>query len=848
MSLVDTQIGSITLEAVIGRGGMGEVYRGSDRKLGRTVAVKTIRRDGGHDAELRARFEREARILGKLGHPGICQVFELIETAGADFLVLEFIDGVSLRERIASPGFDRPAALAIARDIAAALAVAHREGIVHRDLKPDNVMITHGGTVKILDFGIARVAETGDADAGDVDGDASVEVTGRAADIPDSAPELRDVDADAEIDSERTTPSAVRTTARWSGDNYVTEVGTVLGTRRYMSPEQSRGASVGPPSDMYSFGVLLEEMIYAIERRQKRDGVAVPPRDAETVALLAQLQSYGRDRRPDAPAAVAALEALLDRPRREAQRRRRRLLLAVAGALLLAAVGVTSMLAVLAQRARQEAETRRVQAETLIDFMLGDLRGKLEGVGRLDLLKDVNDHAMQYFDGTPPEALSPREIALRVKHLQQIADVRLQSGDAKQAQLPVDQAIALARAELARHPDSVASQVALAECESWLGYVGLEQEVPTEQALAHFRAALDWAERAARTAPGDIAVIVQLASTYNNVGAAETQIGRHDEAIATLGRSIEFREKSLAAPGREATRDEDRALLAAALGWRSSALEALARYDEALADRRRQVELLRAARQSDASNKLHGYDLTIAQRYLADLLAVTGDDTGRADVLRDSAALALELAASDPGNASWQRNAALLQSRLGEFLLEHDDLPAARKALDTAVKMLEDLATREADNREYPRLIAVAEARRARAAGTRDAAATARRIEAAIARFEANRVEGEAAGSPNLVLAQLWKQLGDARREGGDRKAALAAWDAATAALPADLDGSRDWRPLLVAAELAERRGDSARAIVLAERLAAMNARPGALLALCRRLSCPTASPTESAP
>jgi len=137
---MDAHIGRIRIDAVLGSGGMGTVYRGFDERLERAVALKRIHADKRRSPALRARFMREARVLSKLDHQNICRIYDVIEAGDADYLVLELIDGVTLRERLAS--LPREEALRIAVQIVRVLELAHGQGIVHRDLKPDNVMIT----------------------------------------------------------------------------------------------------------------------------------------------------------------------------------------------------------------------------------------------------------------------------------------------------------------------------------------------------------------------------------------------------------------------------------------------------------------------------------------------------------------------------------------------------------------------------------------------------------------------------------------------------------------------------------------------------------------------------------
>ena len=151
-----TRLGAYEVTAQIGSGGMGEVYKGRDTRLDRTVAIKILASDIADDASLRARFEREARAVAALDHPHICGIYDVGEANGTHFLVMPYLDGQTLAARLEKGALPLDQALKIATEIADALDKAHRQGIVHRDLKPANIMLTKAGS-KLLDFGLAKL-------------------------------------------------------------------------------------------------------------------------------------------------------------------------------------------------------------------------------------------------------------------------------------------------------------------------------------------------------------------------------------------------------------------------------------------------------------------------------------------------------------------------------------------------------------------------------------------------------------------------------------------------------------------------------------------------------------------
>ena len=219
-----TKLGPYEIVAPLGAGGMGEVYRARDTRLERTVAVKILSTQLSDNPELKQRFEREARTVSSLNHPHICHLYDVGSQDGTDYLVMEFLDGETLADRLRRGPLLFPELLKIGIEVAEALEIAHRAGIVHRDLKPGNIMLTKAGT-KLMDFGLAKPASPGAAGSG-------------------SAPLL----------------SAARTMSGPTPVSPLTTAGSIVGTIQYMSPEQIEGKEADARSDIFAFGAVLYEM------------------------------------------------------------------------------------------------------------------------------------------------------------------------------------------------------------------------------------------------------------------------------------------------------------------------------------------------------------------------------------------------------------------------------------------------------------------------------------------------------------------------------------------------------------------------------------------------------------
>src|SRR3984957_20056530 len=258
----DTSIGPYKIVALIGSGGMGEVYRAHDTRLRRDVALKVLPASFTNDPDRLRRFEQEARAVAALSHANIVSVFDIGEANDTHYIVSELLEGSSLRERIPAAGLPVRKTIELAVQFANGLAAAHDRGIVHRDLKPENVFVTKTGQVKILDFGLAKL-----------------------------------------LSSEAAAPGASDQTATHIGADH-TGAGQILGTAGYMSPEQVRGDAVDHRADIFAFGSILYEMLCG-QRAFKRNT------SAETMTAILNDDPRDFPSRTSAAAIPPALERIV---------------------------------------------------------------------------------------------------------------------------------------------------------------------------------------------------------------------------------------------------------------------------------------------------------------------------------------------------------------------------------------------------------------------------------------------------------------------------------------------------------------------------------------------------------
>ncbi|HTQ79749.1 MAG TPA: serine/threonine-protein kinase [Thermoanaerobaculia bacterium] len=498
MTLLGKKVGNIRVVALLGEGGMGAVYSGFDEKLERPVALKAIRADR-LDAAARSRFLREARSLSQLNHPHICAIYDHLEEGESDYLVLERIEGQSLREVIDS-GAPFALKLRMAEQIAEALVFAHAKGIVHRDLKPANVMWTPEGSIKVLDFGLAHLVGE-----------------------PSAAAAIAEDSASAEAEALGPAPGYFRT-----------ELGRVLGTASCMSPEQGRGEEVTVASDMYSFGLLLQELFTGrpayetdlsspllLVKVREGDTLPVEGLDRDLTDLIERLKALAPAARPTASEALARLRALRDKPKRRAR------LLAVAAALLLAVLGTLKYTLDL-RRERDAARRSRREAEEVAGFLVDLFRVSDPGEARGSTItaRELLDRG-----ASDIEKKLQSDPGSQARLMDAMGQIYVKLGLYERARPLLEKAVALREKQAPRRGDL---PLAIS-----LAHLAALNQAQHREAESLYRRALAIEER---TLPADDP---ELAITLNNLGAFYGYRGDLAQAEPLLRRALHIRETAL---------------------------------------------------------------------------------------------------------------------------------------------------------------------------------------------------------------------------------------------------------------------------------------------------------------
>jgi serine/threonine-protein kinase len=650
-SMAGQQIGPYTVERELGEGGMGSVWlaRRTDGRYEGFVAVKFL------NAALLARggaerFAREGSILARLAHPHIARLIDagVAKEGRQPYLVLEYIDGLPIDRYCSEHELPLAERVRLFLDVLSAVAHAHNRLILHRDLKPSNILVTAAGEAKLLDFGIAKLLDDSGAPA------EATELTQRA--------------------------------------------GRAF-TPHYAAPEQLQGGEVTTATDVYALGVLLyvllggehptagrtvgtlDQMRAVVELEPRRLSEAVARRGGPNAQKLARelrgdldnivakaLKKAPTQRYANAAAFADDLQRTLNhepvsaRPDTAAYRigkfvRRHRLGVA-AGTLAASAIVVGVTLALWQAR---EAQRQRVQAEGLIEFMLGDLRKKLQPVGRLDALDAVGEKALGYYAQQERGAMNADALGRKARALHLIGEIAEQRGRLEDAAKVFEQAAQSTATLLARDPGNAQRIFDHSQSVYWVGYVAWRRNQWT-QAQQEFEQYQGLAERLVRVAPDKSEWRPEPAYAAINLGVALLEDGRAAEAL----RSFERGRDGMQALVKD--QPDLRFSLGNAWGWVAKAREAQGDLAGALRAQRTKIDVLTqapdVARNSRAQNLIAIGELELGRLHLA---------LGRYGEARETLQTALahfeRQGALDASNIEWRAETTIARLSLIESLL-----------------------------------------------------------------------------------------------------------------------------------------------------------------------------------
>lgn len=762
-------VGAYTIERELGQGGMGSVWlaRRTDGRFEGHVAIKFLNAGlasrGGQE-----RFAREGSILARLAHPNIARLLDAGVAAGGaqPYLVLEYVDGLPIKRYCEDNALDLPARVRLFLDVLAAVAHAHNRLILHRDLKPSNILVTAAGEVKLLDFGIAKLLDD--------------------AIVPTPATEL-------------------------------TQAAGRAFTLQYAAPEQLQGGDVTTATDVYALGVLLyallggahptaagtiaplDQMRAVIENEPKRlsDAVLRNPSGLSAAAKLRLSRALRGDldnivvkalkKTPAERYANAALladdlrrylndEPVTARPDTLNYRvgkfiRRHRLGVAATGVVVMAlTVGIGVALWEAA-----EAKRQRVQAEGLIEFMLGDLRKKLQPVGRLDVLDAVGAKALDYYALQQATRLDADSLGRRARALHLIGEITERRGSLDDA-MRVFQRAADSTAELmARYPRDGQRIFDHAQSVYWVGYIARRRgQLPDAETA--FREYQRLAQQLTTLAPANLDWRIETAYAAQNLGIVYLESARAAEALKAF---VETRKAWDAIVAQRAAHGFD---LANTWGWIAKAHESLGEFDASLEAQRTKIAVLR--QWPDAGKS----------RQVQQLLANSAYEMGRLQLAQGRYALAATtsldavtqyeaLVSLDRDNAAWLAQIAFARLGLTEALIALGDRGNAQASLDRAavdtVRLLSIDSTRNRWNIALNGSLvldrlALVDARRARPDELDEFLAMVKRAE-----FSAKPLDTEQA----RIAAAVELALGDLRSRDGQLEPARAHWQASAARL-----------------------------------------------------------------
>ncbi len=781
-------IGPYRITSVLGVGGMGIVYAAEQSSpIERRVAVKVIR--AGHGAsDVVRRFDAERQALAVMEHPSIAHVHDAGTTdQGMPYVVMEYVDGVPLDVWCDEHRLSTRERLRLFLPVCHAVQHAHQKGVIHRDLKPSNVLVMRDGDralPKVIDFGIAKAMNR-----------------------------------------------------RLTNETLVTEVGLVMGTPAYMSPEQAEGAGVDVDTrtDVYALGVMLYELLTGtlpadpsetglvpfIARLMSRLTVTDPPsarvnsratrstmaalRGSEPAVLSRELRgdldaivlkaiSPERDRRYQTAQELAQdIERHLDhepiaarapslgyRARKFARRHPTATALTAAAAIFL--VGLTALMAVQTRRiahARTVAEQRRTQAEELISYMVGDLREKLEPIGRLEILDDVGNRALAYFAAVPASELTEDELFKRSQALAQLGQVRMAQGNLVAAMKPFEESLLLARDLAARDTANTEWQVGLGASHFWVGYTHYLRSA-LDSALAEFTPYLEISRRLVERDSTNPDWQLELGYAHSNIGSVREAKGDFRGALESFRYTLGVKRRLVALDTANMEWLLDLGHTENTVG---RALERLGELDSAEAHYAADLRIKEQLVARNSSNMTWRHALETSMSYAASVDALRGR-TDEALAGYDSALqVARSLYAHDSTNTGWARSIGVMAYRSGGIRVQRGQRERGIVLLREGRAILRDLVANDSTNSDMKLQLAIAETELARAlagggelAAAQAGLAIAERLLVPMTEQRGPKSQvGFQLASARLVTAEMSERAGDGRAA---RKAYAAALDA----------------------------------------------------------------------
>ncbi|HUG17791.1 MAG TPA: protein kinase [Planctomycetaceae bacterium] len=654
------------VEELIGRGGMGAVYRARNLKLNRAVAVKMILARGGASTEELIRFQIEAESLATLQHANIVQIHEVGETDEGPFLALEYVEGESLEQALRKRVMPLEEAVSLVEDLAKAIHAAHQRGIVHRDLKPGNILLSQDGTPKITDFGLAK---------------------------------------------------------RLTEDSNVTQPGLVVGTPSYMAPEQSRGESraVGPSSDIYALGAILwklmtgeppftgNSIIEVLDQVRTAQPVLSKelkrkvPRDLETICLKClekdpQRRYLSAESLREDLRRFRAREPILARPSSLAERigkwiRRKpaiaTLCLLLAIVLIGSAVGgilYNIKLRIALDRAEQNFQLASQAVEEMLEEFTSEesaLVPHMEQKRRVVLTKALQ-FAISLSEDKPEDAVAKRRVGYA---LRRVGDIQRMLGNPEASRDAYRQSIDLLEELHREEPSDHEIQIQLANAKNFLGEL-LRSTGRADEARQNYEQALQTQKEVAKTFPDLAGVQTDLARTNYNLGILLKDLNQLDQASEHLEESIQSLSRLVTAFPDERKYAHHLARAQLNLGpvrrLQNRPQDAFRAYELALVEFRKLL-------QQDPYSPGYQYESAVAYSNLGNLFASQGERSQAVDNYRQAHAVFAELTKLFPTLPVYRVESANTLNSQGAVLAASGDFPGAIQTWQSSVESLRSL-------------------------------------------------------------------------------------------------------------------------------------------------------------